>query len=322
MKNKTYYTNLPDNKSKIYGGAYSVHDDELVAYRDKMIKQFTTVSASTQSRAEEIKIDFFNTYTGWMFKPFKFKNTNLLSEMCFTQGTTESFTQFYVRFRENHRLRIAKGEYFYHQMMKSLWYKNNFAWLNDDDIKPGDVVLISLPFADTGSAYIDLDRILDQCDQHGVPVMLDLAYLNLTTGDALKYNVDFDRPCIEYVVSSLSKVFPVENMRIGIRFQKTKFEDQLYVINEENYNYINLLSAYVGTHMMKKFEPDYVFNKYRQDQIQMCKQLDLDVSPCFNFGIDYKNKYPQYSRGNTSNRLCFSRIWDGRAEIEGLIDDN
>ena len=322
MKTKTYYTNLPDNKSKLYGGAYGVHARELIMHRDLMIKQFTTICASTQSRAEEIKLDFFDTYTDWMFKPFEFKNTDLLSEMCFTQGTTESFTQFYVRFRENHRLRIAKGEYFYHQMMKSLWYKNNFAWLDEDEIKPGDVVLISLPFADTGGVYPGLDNILDQCDKHGVPVMIDLAYLNLTTGDALEYNIDFSRPCIEYVVSSLSKVFPVETMRIGIRLQKKKFEDQLYVINEENYNYINLLSAYVGTSMMQQFKPDYVFNKYRQSQIEICEQLDLEVSPCFNFGIDHKNKYPQYSRGNATNRLCFSRIWDGRAKVEGLIDDS
>ena len=30
------------------------------------------------------------------------------------------------------------------------------------------------------------------------------------------------------------------------------------------------------------------------------------------FGIDKLNQYPQYNRGNDTNRLCFSRIWDGR----------
>ena len=37
----TRYTNLPDNKNKIYGGAYSVHDQELCAYRDLIINNFT-----------------------------------------------------------------------------------------------------------------------------------------------------------------------------------------------------------------------------------------------------------------------------------------
>ena len=319
MKFKTYYTNLPDNKLKTYGGAYGVHDTELLACRDRTIKKFTSINSAKISAAESIKKKFIETYPTWMFEPFDFQNTELLTEACFTQGTTESFAQFYIRYKD-YRLRIAKGEYFYHQMMKSLRYEGNFAWLEDEPIQSGDVVLISLPFADTGDYYIGIDNILDQCDQLGVPVMLDLAYVNLTIGKYLNYKIDFARPCIEYVVSSLSKVFPVENMRIGIRLQKTKAEDQLYVINEENYNYINLLSAYVGTAMMEEFPADWVVNKYRSKQLEMCEKLGLGLSPCVPFGIDFADRYPQYNRGRDSNRLCFSRLWDGRADIEGLVE--
>ena len=35
------YTNLPDNKDKPFGGAYSVHDSDLCAHRDLIINQFT-----------------------------------------------------------------------------------------------------------------------------------------------------------------------------------------------------------------------------------------------------------------------------------------
>ena len=319
MKFKTYYTNLPDNKLKTYGGAYGVHDTELLACRDRTIKKFTSINSAKISAAESIKKKFIETYPTWMFEPFDFQNTELLTEACFTQGTTESFAQFYIRYKD-YRLRIAKGEYFYHQMMKSLRYEGNFAWLEDEPIQSGDVVLISLPFSDTGDAYVGIDNILDQCDELGVPVMLDLAYVNLTIGKYLNYKIDFARPCIEYVVSSLSKVFPVENMRIGIRLQKTKAEDQLYVINEENYNYINLLSAYVGTAMMEEFPADWVVNKYRSKQLEMCEKLGLGLSPCVPFGIDFADRYPQYNRGRDSNRLCFSRLWDGRADIEGLVE--
>jgi len=104
-----------------------------------------------------------------------------------------------------------------------------------------------VPFSDTGDLPLNLEGILDNCDSSNVPVMLDLAYINIAKG----LTINLEHPCIEYVVSSLSKVFPVENLRIGIRLQRDKFEDQLYVINEKGYNYINLLSAYVGTGMMK-----------------------------------------------------------------------
>jgi hypothetical protein len=308
------YTTLPDNKTKVFGGAYGIHDPELVHYRDLLITQFTELDSADQTIAEKIKNDFFKEYRQWLFDGFNFIGADMYQHACFTQGTTESFSQFYIRYRENHRLRIARGEYFYHQMMKSLWYGNNFAWLDEDQIRPGDVVLISVPFADTGDIPLALDQLLDDCDRLNVPVMLDLAYLNLTVGSVFDYTIDLSRPCIKYVVSSLSKAFPVENLRIGIRLQKEPYADQLYVINEKNYNYINLLSAYVGTGLMKKFSPDYIFNRYRPLQIELCHKMNLVPSPCVNFGIDYNNAYPEYNRGNTTNRLCFSRLWDGRSK--------
>ena len=303
------YTNLPDNKSKSFGGAYSVHDRELTSYRDETIRMFTVNNNYTEKNAEIIKQDFLQTYKQWMFSHFpRVNGVEQYTHMCFTQGTTESFAQFYIRYRDNYRLRIAKGEYFYNQMMKSLWYSDNFAWLDDEPIKEGDVVLLSVPFADTGAVPSGLEKILCDCDRLKVPVMLDLAYLNL----AVDMSFDLSHPCIEYVVSSLSKVFPIENHRVGIRLQKEPFEDQIYVINEYNYNYINLLSAYIGTAMMKKFSANYVFEKYHNKQLALCQKLDLVPSYCVYFGIDYSGRFREYNRGGNGNRLCFSRIWDGR----------
>lgn len=75
---------------------------------------------------------------------------------------------------------------------------------------------------------------------------------------------------------------------------------------------------YVGLRMMQTFTAKYMFDKYRPLQLELCEQLDLQPSPCYIFGIDNKNLYPQYSRGNNTNRLCFSRIWDGRVNTEEL----
>ena len=69
--------------------------------------------------------------------------------------------------------------------------------------------------------YPNLEQILCECDEKEIPVLLDLAYLNI----AIDLEIDLSHPCLEYVVSSLSKVFPVENHRIGIRLQKEMFED-------------------------------------------------------------------------------------------------
>lgn len=314
----TNLTNIPDLKQRHYGGAYSVHDPEIVAARDRLIQDFTTINTSDMQKLERIKQEFLAVYPAWMFQGFRFHNTELYHYACVTQGTTESFAQFYVRYRDSRRLRLRRAEYFYHQMMRSLWYTDHFAWLDEDEIRAGDVVLISVPFSDTGDCPAELNSVLDACDRHGVPVMLDMAYLNIASPESFPYDIDLGRPCIEYVVTSLSKVFPVENLRIGIRLQKQQFEDQLYVINEPGYNYINVLSAYVGTGLMQQFAPDHMFRRYRPRQIELCNQLAVDVSPCFVFGIDRNNRYPEYSRGGSTNRLCFSRVWDGRDQLNNL----
>ena len=56
------YTNLPDNKSKPFGGAYSVHDRELTTYRDETIGMFTVNDNYTEKNAEIIKQDFLQTH--------------------------------------------------------------------------------------------------------------------------------------------------------------------------------------------------------------------------------------------------------------------
>ena len=306
----TWYTDLPNLAQKPYGRAWSIHDNDTISARDEAVKKFISIQSTISD--QQIKSEFLNLYKQWMFAPHpNISGWEDYNELCFTQGTTESFAQFYLRFRENKRLRLAKGEYFYSQMMKGLWYKNNFAWLHEDDIKANDVLLISVPFSDTGAVPDNLETILTECDKNGVPVMLDLAYINLS----INQKINLSHPCIEYIVSSLSKVFPVELYRIGIRMQRKKFEDQLYVINEADYNYVNIMSAFVGTELMKKFPADYIFKKYHPKQIDMCKKLEVETSPCVCFGIDTNNQYQVYNRGTKTNRLCFSRIWDGRIKL-------
>ena len=116
----TRYTTLPDNKEKPFGGAYSVHDPETCQTRDDAVKEY--ISSQSRLDNETIKAKYVQTYKQWMFATHpKIKGWEDYNELCFTQGTTESFAQFYLRFRESKRLRLAKGEYFYNQMMKGLW---------------------------------------------------------------------------------------------------------------------------------------------------------------------------------------------------------
>ena len=56
------YTNLPDNKDKIFGGAYSVHDWETCKFRDFIIQEYVY----KPSDPDLIKEEFISTYREWM----------------------------------------------------------------------------------------------------------------------------------------------------------------------------------------------------------------------------------------------------------------
>jgi len=305
-------TNLPDLKYKPFGGAFCTHDVDLCASRDSIIRNFTEKNNYLMECAEDIKSAYLSTYKNWMFSAFNnITGFEDFSEACFTNGTTQTFDHFYIRYKDK-RFRIFKGEYFYHQMMRGLYFQDQFAWLDEDTLRAGDAVVISVPFSETGNVPDSLESILQQCDKLDIPVLLDMAYLNL----AVDLEIDLTHPCIKYISSSLSKAFPVDVHRIGIRLQRQKDEDQLYVHNEYNYNYINLLSAYLGLNLMSTYSSDYLFNKYRESQLLFCDKLNVTPSSCVYFGIDYNNQYPEYNRGGTSNRLSFSRIWDGRLTFD------
>ena len=286
-----------------YVGAWSVHDPMLRDHRDFVQGLWN----EREWDFTELKHDYFKLYKQWMFEPHpRIQGIDWYGEPCFTQGTTESFNLFYIRYSDK-RLRIAKGEYFYHNMIGKL-YNKPFAFLDEDDLQEGDAVVLSVPFSDTGNVPYYLEEILTECDLKGIPVMLDLAYLNL----AKDLSFDLRHECIEYITSSLSKSFPLELSRVGIRFQKSSFEDQLNIMNEDKLNYINMHSLYLGYQMMKEWKADWLYTKYRYPQERICEELEVEPSSCVIFGIDNDNTYPEYNRGGETNRLCFSRVWDGR----------
>ena len=79
----------------------------------------------------------------------------------------------------------------------------------------------------------------------------------------------------------------------------------MFVYDKINYN--NRLGASLGLSIIEKYSPDYIFNKYRNKQKQLCESLEIEPSKTVLFGIDYHNRYPEYNRGGDSNRLCLHK---------------
>lgn len=290
---------LPDNRNKMYGGAWSIKDPEAMEALSRVPSRFIKSH------------DFCQNYKDWIADGKRFKGWKDYVHLDFGNGTTEVFDKFYHDHKDK-RLRLFKGEYFYHQIQARLMFSKKFQWIDIEELRSGDVVVMSCPFADTGEIPDSFHQILDECDRLRIPVMLDMAYISVSDIDEL----DLDHPCVKVIASSLSKVFPVEHHRIGIRMRRDFEDDTLTAYNLNNY--VNQHSVNIGYHMINTFSNSWLFDRYREKQKEMCRELAVDVSPCVIFGIDKNNRFPEYNRGGEKNRLCFSRLWDGRVGSCGV----
>jgi hypothetical protein len=284
---------LTNLKNKIYGGAWSIYDPESIN------------AINTLPKKNISPVDFCEKYKEWIANNKNFKGWENFIHLDFSNGTTETFDKFYQT-HSNLRLRLLKGEYFYHQLQSNLIFKNRFCWINDEPLSTGDVVVMSCPFADTGDIPEGFDTILSECDRLSIPVLIDMAYVSISN---IK-EIDLSHSCISVITSSLSKVFPVEHHRIGIRMRR-KFEDDTLTAYNLN-SYVNQHSVNIGYHMINTFSNSWLIDKYKEKQKEISKELAVDVSPCVIFGIDRNSRFSAYNRGGNSNRLCFSRVWDGR----------
>lgn len=270
--------------------------------------QFFTTKAMFEDCMHDTSIipRYYDTYRKWITNS---ENNSILGLDAFpitaySNGTTESFDKFYLK-NSTKRFRCYRGEYMYHRVA---WrnYFPNWEFIDDEPIKEGDAVVVSLPFADTGDIHPSFTKeFLDDCYAKGVPVLIDAAFYGIV--GHLEY--DFDHPAITDITFSLSKTFPVNYIRVGIRFTRVDDDDSLLVYHKTQY--VNRLGAAIGLKFLENYTCDEMFNKYRVRQIDWCDKMGLTPSKSVIFGLDHNHRYDHYNRGYAaSNRLCFAKYYN------------
>lgn len=283
-------------KSLPYGSVSYITDSSLEAETEEVIR------ASTSALWDPAAHDkFMAAYLAWITSTRLnvFQGLEGFPHRAFTNGTTEAFDKFYLR-NHSRRMRMFRGEYMYHFTTGDSYF-GGVTFLEDESLRAGDAVVMSLPFADTGGLHPGHADILRKCDQIGVPVLIDCSYFGVCGGLVF----DLDHPCIEEVAFSLSKAFPIPHLRVGMRLSRFD-SDPLLVYNSNRY--VNRLGAAVGAELMRRYGPDHAYETYRATQESFCEQLGVEASECVFFGIDRQDRYPEYNRGGATNRLCFSKF--------------
>jgi len=289
MKNKY------DKKHMAFGNAFAIADPLVVAVIDML-----NINVNNILKDDNVLKQFLERYVLWISET---NNNRVLGlenypHACFANGTTEAFEKFYAKHHKR-RFRFYKGEYVYHRLN----CRNNgydWEWLDDIPLDRNDVVMISLPFSDTGNTPKDLELILDRCDKLKIPVLIDCAYFGVCSD----IDFNFDRECITDITFSLSKSLYCAHARIGMRLTKEDDDDPLFVTNKAGY--INKIAAHIGLQLINSFSPDYIYDTYRARQEEYCKILGVEPSNCVLFGIG-DNRWVEYNRDRETNRLSLHK---------------
>lgn len=296
MKNNTWNT-LLNLKKLPFGSVHCIKDQELEQEVSDII---IDVLQNDCMNDDEIHDKFTKEYKSWIMKTTGNQVIGLekFEGLAFSNGTTEAFDKFYLKNR-NRRLRYFRGEYMYHSIAAKLYFDHSVC-IEEEPIQENDVVIFSLPFAGTGNEHAMTDLVLKTCEKLQVPVLIDCCYFGVCGG----INFDFSYECITDITFSLSKNFPVQHLRIGMRLTKEDNDDALYVYNKNKY--VNRLSAAVGLKLLQRYTADYNYQKYRSAQEKFCKILQVEMSKCVFFATSIE-AFEEYNRGIKENRLCFSK---------------
>lgn len=192
-------------------------------------------------------------------------------------GVTQSLDEFHWQcLKQGRTLKMLRGEYPYNRDMYPHW-----EYIDDKGLHENDCVILSCPFSGSGNKHKETENILIECDKLNIPVLIDMAWF----GTCGNISIDLSHDCIKHVSFSTTKGLSCGQYRNGIRFSREQGlihqpgnSDRLATHTEWNHS-VHLNFA-IGLTLIKTFDPDYIYNKYRASQLEVCSILGLEASNC------------------------------------------
>tara|TARA_R110002074_G_scaffold145058_2_gene293602 strand:+ start:90 stop:989 length:900 start_codon:yes stop_codon:yes gene_type:complete len=164
-------------------------------------------------------------------------------------------------------------------------------------IDPNKPLYISVPSAADGN-YFDLMNTT-------APVILDCTYVS--SANIQRINVPINT---EQVFFSFTKGFGLVGQRLGLVYTKEPHKT-LHVLKEfENWNYGGVKTMQL---MMDNFAVDTMWNRYRSQQLEICKEYNFTPSDCFYLATTRDKYYTRRRRmrWNDSARICITPLFEG-----------
>ncbi len=215
---------------------------------------------------------FKDTYHQWILsnKLFPIVGLNNFRYRYITNGITEAFTDFYDR----PVLYVFENEYNYHKELGQRTVKSI------EEVPNYSRLVVSYPFSGTGNVREDWNDIIDYCNKMHIEIFIDCCFFGISKVDRLNLNHD----CITHVAFSLSKTFATGGIRTGVLYKRHKTTTPVTIAND--HHYVQLAGCHLHYHLINNIKPEFIYNKYRDKQISLCKELNMIPSDTVIFGID------------------------------------
>lgn len=230
--------------------------------------------------------EFVNAHVDWIRSGTKNKIMGLdaLKHKTIIHGCSEALTDYHWAFR-NHRLRLFTKEYAYNVMSA-----DNFTFMDEDELREGDALIVSLPFSGFGDEHPEYRETMEICTKKNIPVLVDCCYYGMCQD--IEFKLDY--PCIEAACFSLSKAFASGNFRVGTLFSKNDAPSHLASLHK--WGHTPQLAEKIALELMKDYGPDFIATKYRSTQVELCNEYGIDVTNTMILGLGdypYKPDWPE-----------------------------
>jgi hypothetical protein len=218
-------------------------------------------------------------------------------------GTYDGIQAFIHRHIISRRVRFSKAEFVGSKIICNN-AQANWCYIEDAPLRSGDVVVLSMPFSGNGDCYKDYHTLLQLCCNLDIPVLLDLAYYGISTG----MQFDLTYPCITDLVWSLSKPMSA-HLRLGLRMTRKHHDDVIQSLSD-SHTY-NRISVKIATTLLNTFSHDWVIDRYRPLQIEICESLELEPTPTVTLALGNQHKHNEFWREGYT-RICITDEFNKR----------
>lgn len=271
METATHQDKISRMKSLVINRNYSVYDPQFT----KALKAIPWGDWHDEPRPFFCREQYLEKFPAWIASSRlnAIRGLDRFRERHLINGTTQTFDEAYF-VHKNRRLRVFRGEYPYHRRVA----REN-AFLEDEPLAENDYVIVSAPFSATGELHPKFYELLREAGRLEVPVIVDCAYF----GTCLGFELDLNFDCIESVSFSLSKGLGLGDIRSGIRF--SNISDDNPICQHNRFNHSVMAAARIGLYMMEKFSPDHVPNRFREIQLEVCREIGVAPSSCMHIAL-------------------------------------